>query len=429
MYMKSFIRKISDLRTSIFLLILLIISSFIGSIFDQNNFDASLDLKKNLFASTFDDFFGEVFVILGFSHIFTTGWFILLNILIAVSLLTCSLTQQLPSFDFCRSVNFLKTLSQTQLFDAQIKTTKLIISEIISVLLENNYIVFQKANSFYCSKGLIARIGPFFVHMSLIFIFFGGLISSVSGFTAQEFIPKGEIAYLTNVPDSNLFDILPSYPVRINDFWISHLPNESIYQFYTNLSSLRSDGKEMNFFTVSVNHPLFQNEILWYQTDWDILGLKWQLNDLIYQIPVNRLSFGDRKLWISWLPLYKPITPLFFETLRGELVLLQNLSNSNFYIEIGQFINFGSNFNFIFLDILSCTGLQIHSDPGNLLLCFGFVNLIISTFLSYLSYSRIWIIKKFDNFVISGLTNRAKLKFELEFLKIFDKLFIKNSFS
>lgn len=419
--MNTFIRRISDLKTSIFLLSLLIISSLIGSVVDQNTLSSSIE---NLNNSTF---FSKIYTFLDFSHLFTTGWFLTLNILIAISLLTCTSTQQLPSFDFCRSINFLKSFLKNQNFDVTITTSKNIISDLIIQLLNKDYLIFQKSKSFYASKGLIARIGPFFVHMSLIFIFLGGFLSSISGFTAQEFVPKGEITYLTNLPDSNFFDQLPSYPVRINDFWISHLPSGAIYQFYTNLSSLTSLGVEKNVFTISVNHPFPQNGILWYQTDWDVIGLKWKVNDLIYQIPVTRLAFGDKKIWLSWLPFYEPISPIFFETLRGELILLSNLSTSNLYLEVGQSINLNSNFNFKFIDILSCTGLQVHSDPGNFFLCFGFVNLIISTFLSYLSYSRIWIIKNTQNLIVGGLTNRAKLNFELEFFKLFDKLFLINS--
>lgn len=424
--MNNFIRRISDLKTSIFLLSLLIISSLIGSIVDQNNTSLPGNRELNFLGFSSINVFDTISDIFGFSHLYSTGWFLILNILIAISLLTCTSTQQLPSFDFCRSIQFLKTFLENQSFDAKITTGKNLVSKLISELLEKNYLVFQKANSFYASKGLVARIGPFFVHMSLIFIFLGGFLSAVSGFTAQEFIPKGEISYLTNLPDSNLLDKLPSYAVRINDFWISHLPNEVIYQFYTNLSSLNSLGVETDVSTISVNHPFLQKDILWYQTDWDVIGLKWEANNLIYQIPVNRLAFGDRKLWISWLPFYKPISPIFFETLRGELILLSNLSNSNLYLEVGQLLNLDKNFNFRFLDILSCTGLQIHSDPGNLFLCLGFVNLIISTFLSYLSYSRIWVIKKAETLLIGGLTNRAKINFELEFFKLFDKLFINN---
>jgi len=98
-----------------------------------------------------------------------------------------------------------------------------------------------------------------------------------------------------------LIDNLPIYPIRVNDFWVSHI-NGLIHQFYTNISSLTEYGKESTNFTISVNHPFYQQNVIWYQTDWDIIGLKLKLNDLIYQIPVTSISTAGKRLWISWLP-------------------------------------------------------------------------------------------------------------------------------
>jgi hypothetical protein len=43
---------------------------------------------------------------------------------------------------------------------------------------------------------------------------------------------------------------------------------------------------------------------------------------------------------------------------------------------------------------------------------------MISTLISYTTYSQIWIIKKKRQLFIGGTTNRALFDFELEFLKI-----------
>ena len=60
----------------------------------------------------------------------------------------------------------------------------------------------------------------------------------------------------------------------------SHI-NGLIHQFYTNISSLNETGNESVVFTLSVNHPFLKNNVIWYQTDWDIIGLKCKLNDLL----------------------------------------------------------------------------------------------------------------------------------------------------
>ena len=207
----------------------------------------------------------------------------------------------------------------------------------------------------------------------------------------------------------------------MNDFWVSHI-NGLIHQFYTNISSLNDYGKESTSFTISVNHPFYQQQVIWYQTDWDIIGLKCKLNDLIYQIPVTSISTAGKRLWISWLPFSESGSTLFFETLRGDFILPSLNLNESIYAEIGQNIQIVSSINTTILDILTCTGLQVRGDPGELFLSLGFGSLILSTFISYISYSRIWIIKRLDNIQIGGLTNRAKLRFDYHLLNLFDSM-------
>jgi cytochrome c biogenesis protein len=69
------------------------------------------------------------------------------------------------------------------------------------------------------------------------------------------------------------------------------------------------------------------------------------------------------------------------------------------------------------LEIISSTGLQIKTDPGIPIIYLGFFFLMISTLISYITYSQIWIIQKNQKIFIGGNTNRAIFEFELEFFK------------
>jgi len=93
------------------------------------------------------------------------------------------------------------------------------------------------------------------------------------------------------------------------------------------------------------------------------------------------------------------------------------LFRSNFLgnIELNEQIN--SEFPLIFLEILSSTGLQIKTDPGIPVIYAGFFLLMLSTLVSYITYSQIWVIKKGQKIFIGGTTNRAFFDFELEFFK------------
>jgi len=72
------------------------------------------------------------------------------------------------------------------------------------------------------------------------------------------------------------------------------------------------------------------------------------------------------------------------------------------------------------IDIISSTGLQIKKDPGIPIIYSGFGFLMVSTLISYVTYSQVWIIQnqKKHKLIIGGNTTRAKFEFELEFFKL-----------
>ena len=85
-------------------------------------------------------------------------------------------------------------------------------------------------------------------------------------------------------------------------------------------------------------------------------------------------------------------------------------------MEINEKLNF--NQNITLLEILSSTGLQIKIDPGIPLIYLGFFFLMISTLMSYITYSQVWVFQKDQQLFIGGNTTRALFDFELEFLKL-----------
>ena len=84
-------------------------------------------------------------------------------------------------------------------------------------------------------------------------------------------------------------------------------------------------------------------------------------------------------------------------------------------IELNETVNFEQPITL--LEIISSTGLQIKTDPGIPIIYLGFFFLMISTLISYITYSQIWIIQKNQQIFIGGTTNRAIFDFELEFFK------------
>jgi cytochrome c biogenesis protein len=67
-------------------------------------------------------------------------------------------------------------------------------------------------------------------------------------------------------------------------------------------------------------------------------------------------------------------------------------------IELNETVNF--NQPITLLEIISSTGLQIKTDPGIPIIYLGFFFLMLSTLISYITYSQIWIIQKNQKFLL-----------------------------
>lgn len=419
--MKQIILKIlADLRFAIFILLIIASASVIGTIIEQDQSVEYYKLNYPLANSLFGFLSWDIILKCGFDHVYKTPWFISFILLFGISLLTCTIIQQIPSLKIARRCQFFRTSRQ---FSA-LKNTKQLsnqqLSQLVSKLEQEHYSIFQQRNILYCYKGLLGKIAPITVHLSMILILLGTTVSALSGFKAQEIIAKTETAHIQNILTMGPFSIIPKTSTRINDFWIAYSQKNTINQFYSDLSILDNLGHEIKQQTIYVNSPAKYKGITYYQTDWNLLGIRVKLdNTNIFQYPLVSIMSGRNKLWISWISTTKTLE-------EGVTVLLNDLQGyCSVYDQSGTFLGnlelnetFRRSFPLTLIDIISSTGLQIKMDPGILFIYTGFGFLMISTLLSYLTYSQIWVLEEPGNTFIGGNTTRAKFEFEREFLKL-----------
>jgi cytochrome c biogenesis protein len=253
----------------------------------------------------------------------------------------------------------------------------------------------------------------------MILILLGTIISSLFGFKAQEIIPKTETFHIQNILNNGQLTIIPKTSARINDFWITYTKNKTISQFYSDISILDNQGNEKVRKTISVNYPFIYNNIYYYQTDWNLIGLRFQTsNNEIIEYPLINILSNQNKVWLTWISTNQQIN-------NGMIAIIDNIQGyCSIYNEIGEFlgnIELNESVNLqrsiSLLEIINSTGLQIKTDPGIPIIYIGFFFLMISTLISYITYSQIWIIQKDQTIFIGGNTNRAIFEFELEFFK------------
>ncbi|CAM9105911.1 unnamed protein product [Chrysoparadoxa australica] len=416
---KKFFKYFANLNFAIFLLLFIAFNSGIGSIIEQ---DKTIEFyEKNYSTLVFNIPLSKLFLTLGLDHIYTTWWFCLLLIIFGLCLISCTFLQQFPSLKFARRLYFYtkdRQLNKLALTFTKYKDSS---SQISYNLIQNQYSLFQQYNSWYSYKGLIGRIGPVIVHLSIICILIGSMLSATGGFNSQEFVPKTEIFHPQNIIKTGNFANIPQYAIRINDFWSTYNKDGRTKQFQTDLSILLGNGKEITRKTISVNKPLIFKGVTYYQTDWGILGLRIQFQSQIpktIQLPMSRVVNSNQKTWLTWLPLNSSNNKgliIIVNNDRGQVNVYDENANFLNKINIGESIKLKNLPRINFAELISSTGIQIKTDPGTFTIYLGFGFLIISTLMSYISFSEIWFFKTNKGISVGGKTNRAKLKFQLEF--------------
>jgi cytochrome c biogenesis protein len=352
----------------------------------------------------------------GLDHIYTTWWFLTLLIILGISLVSCTFTRQFPLLSISKEYFFRKKKTSFLPLPFSIKLqTIYFLKEYILLQIQNlNFYVYQTKNFLYGYKGLIGRISPILVHVSLILILLGSGLGALKNFKAQEILPKGELFHIQNPIKIGSFTPIPNISTRVNDFWVEY-ENKRVHQFYSNLSILDKFGNEIKNFTISVNNPLRYKNVDFYQSDWNLLGIR--LQDIkekrIYEYPLFSLNKVN-KSWITWIKGNTDDYTLIFNNLDNTCLIYNQEGKYLGVKNIGELINT----QFLFIDIIPSTGLLIKYDPSIPLIYGGFGLLIITTILSYLPYTQIWVFENNSNSWIGSLTNRGKIQLEIEFENI-----------
>ena len=417
---QKILKIIADLRFAICILLLISIFSIIGTVIEQ---EQPIEVYKLNYPLT-KQFFGflswDKILLFGFDHVYKTWWFFTLIIIFGISLITCTFLQQIPAVKIARRCQFFRILNAFNKLKISTVLVEQNFNKIIYQLKFKNYSLFHQKNLIYCYKGLIGRIAPIIVHFSMILILSGTLIGSLSGFKAQEIVTKSEDFHIQNIFNNGKLTQVPNFSGRINDFWITYTKQKTVSQFYSDISILDINGKEIKRKTSFVNSPVIYKDVYFYQTDWDLISIRVKYkNNQIIEYPLINILNNKNKIWLTWVSNNNKLTDGFIciiDNLQGYCSLYNNQGLFLGNVELNEKIKDQDSMQLV--EILSSTGLQVKTDPGIPVIYVGFFFLMISTLISYITYSQIWIIQKKNRIFIGGNSTRAFFEFELEFFKI-----------
>ena len=418
------IKKLGNLNFAILLLLGISFFSALGTVIEQEKDISFYEINYPITNPLLGFLTSKWILVLGLDHVYQTWWFISLILLFGSTLISCTFSRQLPSLKLAQLWQFYKKEDSLQKFELNFCVGNRSLSQLHLELYKRNYNILQQGPFLYAYKGLIGKVGPIIVHISIIIILVGSILGNLSGFMVQELVPIGGLFHLQNVISSGPFSYLPQeFEGYINDFRITYSDEGSIDQFYSDLWLLNNKGDKITTKTIYVNEPLRYKGIVFYQTDWGIVGLNVQLdNKVSIQLPLKLITTKDNtRFWLATLPSTTISsdnkTLIILEDLTGKFQIYDGKQSLIAETEVGAKFHLNGH-EVRITDIVTSTGLQIKSDPGIPFVYVGFLLLMWSVLLSYISYSQIWAIKKENKLYLSGRTNRAIYSFEQEFINL-----------
>ena len=398
---------LSSLKIAILILLLIAISCAIGTIIPQQEADQFYydNFNKNPFLGIIN---GNILILLELNHIYTSFWFLILLIWLAVSLTVCSFRRQLPilksALDWIdyKSPRQIAKLSISQTIPTS--NTSKSLKEITINLNNQGWKVKETDGRIAARKGAVGRVGPIFIHLGMILLMVGATYGSLNGKTIEKFLAPGRSLDLLNTNEEK------GLTVKLQSFQIERDPKGIAEQYRSIVNIIEPNGTNETK-EISVNYPLRYKGLTLYQADWALAAITIQIdNSPKLQIPIESIPELGEQVWGTIIPTQKNGKDPILLTVNSELgpvIIYDNDGTRIMTLGINKEAEVKESLIKI-INIIPSSGLLLKRDPGVPIVYTSFAIILIGGSLSLISTKKIWIIQEKENplIYIGGLSNR-----------------------
>lgn len=269
--MKAFIRFFSSVKLAIVLLIILAVASILGTLIPQGR-------SVEEYAARYGQLSG-LFTRLQLTGLYHSVWFLILLGLFALNIIVCTLTRLGPKWRRAvrpalgyeaKSVGAMKVRDKLKRNSASAAS----LAEVSRALSRARYKVRSETRDGRTSvlgrKRIWGIFGSDVVHLGLLVIIAGGLLSGLTGSRTELSLKEGQVLA---VPGAG-FDL------RLDKFSTELYPDGSVKDWKSALTVLES-GRPVLEKTIEVNHPLQHRGYRFYQSSY---GWNWDNPALLIEV-------------------------------------------------------------------------------------------------------------------------------------------------
>ncbi len=431
-----------SLKLSISLLILLALTSIIGTIIPQSPPQEYLD--------TISQAKIKLYSALGFFDMYHSWWFMLLLYLLTVNLVACSIKRLPRVWKNIAEPNLLmdkgleKSLSLIHEF--KLSGDAVTLKDKMSAFLKSEFalpVVTELDGEYhlFAQKTPYCRLGVYVVHFSIVIIFTGAIIGSYFGYKGFANIVEGTSASTVFNPRTGK-PIDLGFDVKCEKFTVSFYDTGAPKEFKSILTVMEN-GQPVPGYTripIVVNSPLTYKGITFYQASYGPAG------EALYHLSVrDRKGGAPTPLTVRQgerAPLPEggfvqvveavPEVKMFMPQLSGAAAKIEITSASGATQETVLFHNY-PNFDerrggdqiltYDGADEKYYTGLQVAKDPGVWVVWLGCALMVGGICMAFFfSHKRVWVRVTNGHVVIGGTASKNPAGFQIIFDDLVGKL-------
>jgi len=466
---KKITKFLSSLKLTIGLLIILALTSIVGTVIQQQQNPA-------IYVQQYGKSLYQIFKALGFFNLYHSWWFMSLLALLTLNLLVCSLKRLPRDLSLILAPKVKLTEAELKSFSSQEKfvTCNHSLDQTLEMVLAN-----LKKSGFGCrhkekdekgwhlfsEKGKFSRLAFHITHLSIILIFAGAILGAVKGYSGFMNIVEGQkgnsIVLQSGGHDSKQLD----FEVECKKFEVTYYTDESGNitgrpKDYKSLLAIHDHGKEVVAKEIEVNDPLSYQGIYFYQSSFGevsqlTITVKTIEGELVGNFPVEEggsFHFSDKNNQETTVRLLRYFPDFAMDQSRQAFSRSNVPNNPACFLEIvpanGQPVQTWIFQNFDFphagktehkYSLTSTnhgkkfTGLQVVWDPGVPLVWTGCIILVFGIIIIFsVPHYRVWVTiseqdadqrsgkgkEKCQQVIVAGNTNKNKPSFQNTFSKI-----------
>lgn len=426
--------SLSSVTLAIFLLIILAITSIIGTVVLQQG-------RPDQYLQEYGQGLYRFLLMLGLDDMYRSWWFLTLLSFLLLNITLCSIRRfprawrlmtQPPSMldeRIFRRIRHRTSIRRGKGFDASTAVASDILSERFGKVME---VKEDGAVTLVVDRGWYGRLGAYITHLSILLLAIGAVYGGIAGFKGYVNIVEGQTIDRISLKGKRAFLKLP-FQVRCDDFQVVFYPgSQQVKDYFSDLTVI-SGGKEILKKRIEVNHPLVVDGIYFYQSSY---GLDERSRVTIQVLgPSGLVAAPDitigagQSFSVPGDPSTFAISRIFPSFMGGgpavQVSQLMGGSRRDFYVaksspDLDRRRGGPVFFRLKDTDIIEFTGLQVAWDPGVPVIWLASTVMMIGLFITFfVSHRRVWVRLDDDPentaVLVAGTSNRNPAVFEREF--------------